>query len=173
MNRREQELLEMFIQLEMITRREMMGRFHNSRSSMNPHRGQGRIMGILKMKPEISQKELGFLLDMSKQGLAELLGKLEAAGYITRTPSAEDGRVMMIKLTPLGKEVAEEMDSKENNQDSIFSCLDEEEQKNLKSYLVKMIENAQDRIPDGMARRHRRMYGRMYERNGMNNDWKE
>lgn len=165
MNNREQELLELMIQTEMIVRREMMGRFHNTRTSMNPHRGQGRIMALLNMQPEISQKELSYLLDMSKQGLAELLSKLEAAGYIIRTQSPEDGRVMMIKLTESGKRAAEEMEQKESNADSIFACLNEEEQNTLGKYLKKVIANAQSQLPAGMARRHRRMHGRMYERN--------
>ena len=57
------------------------------RTFMNPHRGQGRVLSILKLKPEITQKELTYLLDMSKQALGELLKKLENCGYITRTPS--------------------------------------------------------------------------------------
>ena len=40
-------------------------------------RGQGRVLAILKMQPEISQKELLYLLDMRPQSLGELLSKLE------------------------------------------------------------------------------------------------
>ena len=63
-------------------------------SAYNRHRGQGRVLGILRMKPELSQRELTYLLNMSKQALAELLFKLEKSGYITREPSEEDKRVM-------------------------------------------------------------------------------
>lgn len=34
------------------------------------HIGQGRVLAILKLKPEISQRDLSYLLDMSKQSLA-------------------------------------------------------------------------------------------------------
>ena len=59
----------------------------------NPYRGQGRVLAILKERPEISQKELTDLLEMSRQGAAELLAKLEKNGLIRRYPSAEDRRV--------------------------------------------------------------------------------
>lgn len=58
---------------------------------------------MLKLKLEITQKELTYLLDMSKQALGELLSKLEKAGYITRKPSEEDRRMIIITLTEKGK----------------------------------------------------------------------
>lgn len=91
MNERERELTALFTHFEALMRREMMERFRSRGPFVNPHRGQGRIMSILKMEPEISQKELSYLLDMSKQGLAELLTKLEAAEYITCSPHPRTG----------------------------------------------------------------------------------
>jgi len=105
----------------------------------DPRKGQGRILAILKMKPEISQKELSYLLDMRPQSLGELLSKLEKNGYITRTPSETDRRVQIIKLTPEGTELTES-DNKEFNFDKMFECLSAEEQKNLSSYLTRIIE---------------------------------
>jgi len=61
---------------------------HHSRRTQgpfeDPHRGQGRILALLKVKPEISQRELSYLLDIRNQSLSELLTKLEKAGYISR-----------------------------------------------------------------------------------------
>ena len=56
------------------------------------------MLAILKMKPEISRKELTCLLNMSKQSVAELISKMEKSGYVTREPSEKDKRVMTIKL---------------------------------------------------------------------------
>ena len=97
----------------------------------DPHRGQGRILALLKMQPEISQKDLVFLLDMRPQSLGELLMKLERAGYITRTPSEADRRVMNIKLTDEGAKVTEH----QNSFEKLFNCLIEEEQEILSGYL--------------------------------------
>ena len=164
MEKNEQELMELMLQLESIMRREMMGHFHNHTSSFNPHRGQGRIMSLLKMQPEISQKDLGFLLDMSKQALAELLSKLEAAGYITRTPSDADRRIMIIRLTEAGRNAADTIEKQGNDSVSVFSCLNMEEQKTLKSYLLRLISAGEEKMPEGM-RRHRRYYHNRFERN--------
>lgn len=44
-------------------------------------RGQGRVLAILKMKPEISTKDLAYLLGIRQQSLNELLNKLEKKEY--------------------------------------------------------------------------------------------
>ena len=60
-------------QLQMLMHRTMFNHFGKMH---NPHRGQGRVLAILKLKPVISQKELTYLLNMSKQSVAELITKL-------------------------------------------------------------------------------------------------
>lgn len=163
MNHNEQELMELMLQLEAIMRREAMRRYHTASSSFNPHRGQGRIMSLLKLQPEISQKDLSFLLDMSKQALAELLGKLENAGYIMRFPSEEDRRIMMIRLTDTGKAAAEKMDGMEHDSDSVFACLTDAEQETFRSYLQRLIAEGEKLLPEGLKRHQRRMHGRFSE----------
>lgn len=105
----------------------------------NPHYGQGRILAILKMQPEISQKDLSYLLDMRNQSLSELLTKLEKAGFITRTQSEADRRVMNIKLTEEGRAAAEQAEQGKEDTDQIFEVLSEEERKNLSDYLSRII----------------------------------
>ena len=68
----------------------LMHRYHHiacrgSRMS-ETQRGQGRVLAWLKMQPEISRKELAYLLDMRAQSLGELLAKLERIAYIERAP---------------------------------------------------------------------------------------
>ena len=41
-------------------------------------RGQGRILAMLKIQPEIATKELAYLLGIRQQSLNELLNKLNA-----------------------------------------------------------------------------------------------
>jgi len=102
----------------------------------DPQRGQGKILAILKTQPEISQKDLSNLMDMRLQSLGEFLSKLEKQGYITRTPSETDRRVMNIRLTKKGREATEQ----EFSYDKIFDCLSEEEQFNLSEYFGRIIE---------------------------------
>ena len=120
----------------------------------SPHRGQGRVLALLKLQPEITQKELSYLLDMRQQSISELLAKLEQKGYITRTPSPEDKRTTVIRLTEEGKVAAEQTDQNEGGMEKILSCLSEEEQANLAGYM--------DRLGDALEK----------ELEGMEEDWK-
>ncbi len=113
----------------------------------DPHKGQGRVLAILKMKPEISQKELLDLLDMRPQSLGELLSKLEKNGYITRTPSETDRRVLNIKLTKEGTEATQSVEQGFSF-DNLFECLNKEEQENLSSYLNRIIETLEAQLGD-------------------------
>lgn len=113
----------------------------------DPRRGQGRVLAILKMQPEISQKELLYLLDMRPQSLGELLSKLEKNGYITRSTSETDRRVMNIKLTKEGSEVTESTEQ-EFSFENLFECLSKEEQKNMSDYLNRIIETIEANLGD-------------------------
>jgi hypothetical protein len=72
----------------------------------DPTRGQGRVLALLAVKPETTQRELSFLLDMRQQSLSELLAKLEEKGFVTREKSEQDGRVTVVKLTEAGAAAA-------------------------------------------------------------------
>jgi DNA-binding MarR family transcriptional regulator len=113
----------------------------------DPRKGQGRILSILKMKPEISQKDLSYILEMRPQSLGELLSKLEKKGYISRTPSENDRRVMNIKLTKEGAE-ATEGSEQEFSFDKVFECLNDDEQQNFSNYLERIIDTLESQIHD-------------------------
>jgi DNA-binding MarR family transcriptional regulator len=142
MNEVKRLILEQLQQLQSLMHRTLFRGYWGGGRSSNPYRGQGRVLAILKMKPEISQKELTYLLNMSKQSLAELLAKLERSGYIVREPSQEDKRVMNIKLTDSGRKAAEEMDDdSEPELYGLFDCLNDDELCTLSDYLGRMIKH--------------------------------
>ncbi|MDR3270517.1 MAG: MarR family transcriptional regulator [Peptococcaceae bacterium] len=131
----------------------------------NPHRGQGRILAMLKMQPEMSQKDLGFLLGMSKQALSELLAKLEKNSYIERTPSEQDKRVMHIKLTEQGKNAAPDLS--EEDQDSIFEGFNEDEQEQFAGYLKRVIADVEKTLEDnGISQMHAHLREEFIARGG-------
>ena len=130
MEEEQKSMMELFMQLVPLLHRYEMTRRHGA--FLTPHRGQGRVLSILRLKPEITQRELTYLLDMSKQAIGELLSKLESCGYITRTPSQEDGRVMLVQLTESGKAASQTMDPAEDGGDQLFQCLDETERGNMR-----------------------------------------
>jgi len=132
-------------QLQMFMHRTMFSHFGKMH---NPHRGQGRVLAILKLKPVISQKELTYLLDMSKQSVAELATKLEKSGYITREPSEDDRRVMTIRLTEEGAKNADNTDSREPDILKIFDCLNDDELSTFSEYLGRIISQYEEQFPD-------------------------
>jgi len=140
MNQDNHRLLEQFMQINWL----LMRRHHHHHplgiGTGNPYRGQGRVLKLLKLKPEITQKELSELLDMRPQSLGDLLQKLEQKGCITRTPSESDKRAMLIRLTEKGAN--EELDDvNPSGYDALFQCLSEEEQQCLGEYLGRLIED--------------------------------
>lgn len=140
MNDYKSELFEQLIRLEWLLRYRHM-QMHRERGPMgDPHRGQGRILALLNLQPEIGQKELSAILDIRSQSLGELLAKLERQGYITRTPSAADHRAMDIRLTEAGKAAAGQP-GEPAEPDSPFGCLAEEEQAALSGYLERLIKS--------------------------------
>jgi DNA-binding MarR family transcriptional regulator len=104
----------------------------------DPHRGQGRILALLKMQPQISQKDLAFLLDIRPQSLGELLVKLERGGYITRTSSENDHRILDIKLTEEGLK-ATNVGASKSHLDGLFDCFTVDEQATFGEYLDRII----------------------------------
>ena len=107
------------------------------------YRGRGRVLSILKERPEISRKELEGQLNISRQALNELLGKLEKGGLVVRTPSETDRRVMMIRLTEKGRVAAVESDEGIHPLTGLLSCLNEEEKASFSDYLDRIL-NAQN-----------------------------
>ena len=112
------------------------------------------MLKVLKMKPEIPQKELSEILGMRPQSIGELLSKLEKKGYITRTPSLNDKRVIIVRLTEKGAG-AEESGNSQSDPDDIFGCLSEEEQSTFREYLDRMIDDLEERCGEGGERRRR------------------
>ncbi len=142
------EVQEQFIYAQHLLFRLQMGRFHQFGPHGNPQRGQGRVLAILQKQPEMTQKELGYLLDMRNQSLGELLNKLEKSGYITRTPSKEDRRTTLIRLTAAGANAAEEAKAKREKLPNIFDQFTEEERQTLLVLLKKLIGALQHQLAE-------------------------
>ncbi|MFD2333477.1 MarR family winged helix-turn-helix transcriptional regulator [Cohnella sp. GCM10020058] len=139
MENNQSNLMEQLFRIVILLRRYQHHLLRERAGGGDPLRGQGRVLSLLKLKPEITQKELSYLLDMRNQSLGELLGKLERSGYVTRTPSDQDRRVMNVKLTEAGAQAAEEMEKQQENHNKLFECLSEDEQRTMGEYLDRLI----------------------------------
>jgi len=163
-SKEKKELLELLHHLEGLLRRYHVHSYRSRGPLGTIHRGQGRILALLKLKPEISQKELGSILDIRLQSLGELLAKLERSGFIVRYPSEEDRRVLMIQLTEAGKQVASETDNIQEDFD-LFDCLEADEQDILRIYLLRIIEKLENHLSD---KEEEFQAGRGHSRHGEN-----
>ena len=144
MDEKNNSLLRQFTQIQWLLQRYQ----HKQRAQGfrgNPYRGQARIMKLLKLQPEISQKDLSELLDMRPQSLGELLAKLERKGYITRTQSENDRRVMNVQLTEDGRK-ATDQENQLKDDDELFGILSEEEQLQLSEWLGRIIGELEQRL---------------------------
>ncbi|MGO1543901.1 MAG: MarR family winged helix-turn-helix transcriptional regulator [Gulosibacter sp.] len=118
----------------------------------DPTRGQGRILAALKLQDGVPTKDLAFILGMRVASLNELLVKLERSELISREPSEEDKRVILIHLTDEGRNTEQFRPERPD----AFGSLSEDEREQLGAYLDRIIEqleaereaNADEEAPD-------------------------
>ena len=66
---------------------------------------QHRILGILNHKPEMSQKEIADVMEVSTATVAVTLKKMEKSGYVVKKMDDTDNRINKIKLTEKGTQL--------------------------------------------------------------------
>jgi DNA-binding MarR family transcriptional regulator len=66
------------------------------------------LMHTVSLNEGISSRELAELLDIRPSSLTEMLGRLEADGFVTREKDTQDLRVWRISLTAEGKKLLAE-----------------------------------------------------------------
>ena len=98
-----QNLTETFLETHHLMHEYHMAWYGKNFGGIDPRHGQGRILSALRRMNAVSQKELGFILDIRPQSLGELLQKLEANGYIRRRRSPTDKRALIVELTEKGE----------------------------------------------------------------------
>lgn len=118
---------------------------HRHGAMGDPLRGQGRVLTLLKAKPQTTQRELSYLLDMRQQSLSELLTKLEEKGYIIRSKSADDGRVTEVHLTEAGAAAAPSPQQMEERADAL-DCLSADEQAQLEALTNKVTASIEEKL---------------------------
>ena len=130
------ELYEKLTRLQWLLHKQQIRGYADRGPMADTTRGQGRILAVLKLRDGISTKDLSYLLGVRVSSLNQLLAKLERNGHVTREPSEQDKRVMLVKLTDKGRS-AEEPDAVDIG--DIFGCLSDEEQRVFGEYLDRVI----------------------------------
>jgi len=114
----------------------------------DPHRGQGRVLALLALKPEMTQREMSHILDMRRQSLGELLGKLERDGLVEREQSEQDKRVLVVRLTEAGKAEAAKVSERKEGLPEALDCLTADELDTLGTLLERVADAYYDSMPD-------------------------
>ena len=112
---------------------------HTMRHISEGKGSQKRILIILKEAKQITQRELTQRLQIQPGSVSEVVGKLEAAGFLVRSPSETDRRTTNISLTEAGRAAAEEAHTqRQERHQQMFSSLSEEEKDTLLHLLEKV-----------------------------------
>lgn len=107
---------------------------------------QRRILIILRESGTMTQRELTERLGIRPGSASEVIGKLESAGLIVRTPSETDHRTADISLTESGrKQAGEAAEQRQTRHQEMFSCLTEEEKDTLLALTEKLNEDWEKR----------------------------
>lgn len=133
---KETKIIEQLRQLQAVMHRKAFQSFKDH----SCYRGQGKVLSVLKEQPEIGRRELEERLNISRQGLTELLSKLEKGNLILRMPSETDRRAVVIRLTEQGRAAAEETGERMYPLAGLLDCLSPEEQGLFSDCLERILE---------------------------------
>lgn len=102
-------------------------------------RGQGALLRALLENDGATQRELVKTLGMNRSNLKDVVKKAQRNEYIT-IESVDEPRTYAVKLTDLGRELAEKrVAANDCTADEILSCLTAEEVKQLDAITEKLI----------------------------------
>lgn len=102
-------------------------------------RGQGALLRALLENDGATQRELVKTLGVNRSNLKDVVKKAQRNEYVT-IESVDEPRTYAVKLTDLGRELAEKrVAANDRTADEILSCLTAEEVKQLDAITEKLI----------------------------------
>ena len=114
---------------------------HTLRAVSEGKGSQKRILVVLSQSGAITQSELTERLGIQPGSASEVLGKLEAAGLITRAQSEADKRTTDVRLTEAGEAAAKEAYAQRMARNAqMFAFLSEQEKASLLALLERVNE---------------------------------
>lgn len=133
---------------------------------------QKRILIILNETGGMTQRELTERIGIQPGSASEVIGKLESAGLIWRSPSETDRRTTDVQLTEAGRRLAEEAgEQRKTRHQEMFSCLSEDEKKELLKLIEKLNADWDSRYHEiNKEHGHHEMHGKGHGHHYMNED---
>ena len=108
-----------------------------------PLRSRTRVLAFLRIRPEITDSDLAYLLGMRASTLNALLEELEKSGYVTLEKTEDDGSPVNVKLTEKGAQAENPFKSKE---EQIFDILSDEERAAFTEYLERLTKLVEEQL---------------------------
>lgn len=123
---------------------------HTMRQIYEGKGSQQRILMILNENGCMPQSDLTQRLGIQPGSASEVLSKLEAAGWIIRTPNEKDKRTMNIQLTQAGELEAQQAAIRRKERHSrMFESLSDEDKAELLAFLERINADWDDKFRGG------------------------
>lgn len=105
-------------------------------------RGRLPVLDYVRFHEGCSQREIADFLHVTPASITVTVRRMEQDGLLTRTPDAQDQRVMRIHATPLGQKKAEACREAFGRVDALMlRGLSDEEIEHLRATLEKLFDN--------------------------------
>ncbi|MCX5511893.1 MarR family winged helix-turn-helix transcriptional regulator [Kaistia algarum] len=99
------------------------------------------LLTILSTNPDTDQVTLANALGIDRTNVADVLARLEQRGFVERTRSEADRRMVLARLTRNGEELVERMHpAMARAQERLLETLDEEERKGFVATVIRLVE---------------------------------
>lgn len=106
------ENLDEIYALSATTQRLMRAQMQGSHSTLHIGPSEGHLLHMIAEAQPVSLKKLAESMHLTPGAITQLVDGLVQAGYVTRTPSEQDRRVMVAALTPEGARTIQAMQRK-------------------------------------------------------------
>ncbi|MFR0610641.1 MarR family winged helix-turn-helix transcriptional regulator [Limosilactobacillus mucosae] len=121
-----------------------------SKPKQRDFHGQGRVLFLLTKHDNISQRELACLAQIKPGSMTETLARMERDGLIERQRDESDKRIIHVRLTQAGADLA-----KENHQrhqwfcKTLFETLNDEEKAEFNRLILKVDQHLKSQFQEG------------------------
>jgi len=105
------------------------------------------FLSMASQDRDINQRDLERILRLRASTVNGVVERLEEKGYITRRPSAADGRCRLISLTAEGRHMVDTFQTALEETERVFcSDLTEAEQREMRRMLSRIIANLENEV---------------------------
>lgn len=112
---------------------------------LNIYEGQEYLLRLLWKEDGLTQAELTRRLGVEAASVSKALDRIEKAGFITRSPSPDDARTNLVRLTPLGRSLEEPVNQAWNEVEAqLLAHITTEERLLLRRLILQMRDNLTD-----------------------------